>query len=294
MRRCAIFIAAWALAGASLSPGEPAAADFCTKSTVYDYAAPLAAMPPLPPLKAGKTTLPFGPRGLALTYRPAGAVVLPGAESVGFALSAEPGRRAARPGWLVSATMSRVSKAGSTQRLLETRRARVERVAPGAPVHLKLGLSGEPGNYRVEIVFRDRSGKRIGRFGEYIRILAGDLDVLFSVPRAIAHPGETIEPRLENRGAAYLSFGLGAPIEVLDGGSWVPAPFGNGPVPAIGLTIGPGEATACWQRTIPADASPGTYRVSLSFSYRVRTGRLPIGSSETRYAEFRIAQAAPP
>jgi hypothetical protein len=291
VKRCAIFIAAWALAVAALSPGERAAAGFCTESTVYDYAAPLAAMPPVPPLTAGRTALPFGPSGLALTYRPAGNVVLPGAESVGFALSTNAGRKAARPGWLVSVRLAKVSETGTTQQVLQTRRAQVGKLAPHSPVRLNLGLSGEPGYYRVEIVFRDRSGKRIGRFGEYIRILAGNLDVRLSLDKSVAHPGETIEPRLENYGAADLSFGLGAPIEVQEGGSWVRAPFGNGPVPMLGLVIGPGQATSCWQRAIPADASPGTYRVSLSFSYQLRTGRLPIGSGETRTVEFKIVPA---
>ena len=49
MKRCAILIAACALAVTALSPGEAVAAELCTRSTAYDYAAPLAAMPPAAP-----------------------------------------------------------------------------------------------------------------------------------------------------------------------------------------------------------------------------------------------------
>ena len=280
-------LAACAMFGAVTAPA--AAADFCSYSVVHDYAAPLAAMPPL---AAGRTTLPFGPRELTLIHRPARQITLSGTEEgVGFILVAGAGRkRAARPGWLVSTRLVKVSESGHTERVLQTHRARVEKLAPHARVRMGLGLSGVPGFYRAEIVFSNHAGKLIGRFGEYIRILAGNLDVRFSLDRTAVHPGETIDPQLENIGAASLSIDLGARIEVLQAGSWAPAPFGNGPVPvpARYVVIGPGVAASCWPQTIPAGASPGTYRVNLHFSYQIRTGRLPIGSAETRYAEFEI------
>jgi hypothetical protein len=281
-----------ACAVSGLMTAQALASDTCSISVVQDYAAPLAAMPPLPPLAAGRTTLPFGPGHVTLIYRPGQQVALPGTEQgVGFILVTAPGReRAARPDWLVSTRMVKVSEAGRTERVLQTRRARVGELAPHAPIRLGLGASGEPGFYRVEIVFRNRAGRLIGRFGGYKRVLVGNLDVRFSLERTAVHPGETIEPRLENIGAAFLSFGLGTRIEVLQGGTWAPSPFGNvPPVPANGyVNVEPGEAASCWRQTIPTGAAPGTYRASLHFSYVVRTGREPVGSGETRYAEFEI------
>jgi hypothetical protein len=285
-----------ACAGSGVVAASAAAVDDpCTTSVVQDYAAPLAAMPPLPSLAVGRTTLPFGPRGLTLIYRPGQQVTLPGSEQgVGFTLAAAAARkRAARPGWLVITRMVKVSEAGRTERLIETRHARINQLTPHSPTRLGLSgpaSSGEPGFYRFEIVFRNRAGNLIARFGGYKRVLVGNLDVRFSLEKTAVHSEETLEPRLENIGAAFLTFGLGTQIEVLQGANWTLAPFGNAPpVPANGYGfIGPGEAASCWRQTIPAGASPGAYRASLHFSYQVRTGREPMGSAETRYAEFEI------
>lgn len=281
---------ACAVAALAATPTASAAGS-CQTSVVDDYAAPLAALPRLPQLPAGRTTLPFRPHGVVVTHRPPEKVLLIGSEAGdGFVLSAVPGRRrAAHPGWLVSSRLALVSATGATERVLETNRARVDKLVAHSPVRLGLHAPGEPGYYRAEIVFRNRSRERIARYGDYFRVLAGDLDVRFVLDRTALHPGETIDPRLENVGGAYLTFGLGAPIEVMQGGAWAPAPFGNGPVPAIAMVIGPGVASSCWQTTIPPDAAPGGYRVGLHFSYQTRTGRLPIGSAETRYAEFTVS-----
>ncbi len=231
----------------TLTAAPAAGAGPCSDAVVHDYAAPLAAMPPLTPLAAGRTTLPFGPRGLTLIHRPARQVALVGTEEgVGFVLTTAAARkRPVRPGWLVSTRMVKVSEAGSTERVIETHRARVEKLAPHRPLRLGLGVSGEPGFYRVEIVFRNRAGKLLGRFGEYRSILAGSLDVRFSLDTTAVHPGETIDPRLENIGAAYLSFGLGARIEVLQAGGWALRRSETAPCP---------RSESCWGQAKPPPA----------------------------------------
>ncbi len=135
-------------------------------------------------------------------------------------------------------------------------------------VNLPLSFPGEPGIYRLEVVFRDGSGKRIGRFGEYVRVLHPHLDARLSLNGTAFRPDETVDPRLENYGAALLSFGfLGAYYEYFDGSTWMESSFGNGPVLAIGLAAGPGESAACWDTKIPPGTPAGLYRFNLRVDY---------------------------
>src|SRR5262249_28281488 len=138
---CAIF---------ALLPASPAAATECRVSTVNDYAAPLAALPPVTPLVNGRMRLPFGPRGVVLGYRSFGDLLIPGTEG-GPGLSLVTGskiKRALHPGWRVASKLVQVSAAGDVERVVDTRRARVEKLAPRTPVRLGLYLPQlSPGFY---------------------------------------------------------------------------------------------------------------------------------------------------
>lgn len=93
-------------------------------------------------------------------------------------------------------------------------------------------------------------------------VLRPSLDVGISLDATSYRRGETLHATLDNRGAAFLGFGLSRRIEYRDGTTWTqpPVEFPGGPVPAIGLLLGPGESASCWSVAIPQDAAPGTYR----------------------------------
>jgi len=122
-------------------------------------------------------------------------------------------------------------------------------------------LPGKPSLYRFEIEFRNRAGKRIGRFGRYLRVMRPRRDARLTLKATSFQPGETVSPRLENFGTESLLYGLGYSIESYDGATWSRSAIDRPrPVPLIGLRTGPGEAASCWDFTIPPDARPGLHR----------------------------------
>jgi hypothetical protein len=121
--------------------------------------------------------------------------------------------------------------------------------------------AGKPALYRLEITFSDLSGKRLARYGEYLRVLEPKLDARLTLNGTTFKPGERVTARLNNYGTTTLSFGLDRSIDFFDGASWVSAPnSAQGPVLAIGLGLGPGGSAECWGFTIPPEEPPGEYR----------------------------------
>jgi len=284
MRRWVSTVVALGLVVLAATPAQ--AAD-CRIGTAVDYAAPLAQLPTLPQLPEEKgNDLPFGPPGLVLDHYRVDDAYLPGIESAGYRLRST-AKRARRVNWVVTMKILNVDSEGKSGALLNLDRERIGRIAPREKFGFRVYLTSAPGLYRTQIVFRNRRGKLLGRFGEYFRILAGQYQAALVIDDPILSPGEVLDPRLDN-GAARLQFGLGAPIERLEADQWVPAPFGNGPVPELALFLEPGASARCWPTTIPTDASPGHYRVGLSLTYQTRTGRSPLGGSASPTVEFEI------
>jgi hypothetical protein len=290
MGRGAICLAAVALVGLAAAPataGPAPSGGICTMGMVYDYEAALGGMPPLRTLPADND-LPFGPPGLFLDSRyPPRDIRLPGDEMLGFRFTAKP--REVKPSyplldWRVTARLTRVNRRGVVREVLAEVPRRVSRMRRSIPFPLE--LEGEPGFYRLEIVFRE-GGRRIGRFGQYVRVLSPSVDVRLGLNGTTFRPGDTVIPRLENYGAANLGFGLlGAGFQIEKSGAWAPA-WGSGPAPAIGLGAGPGESAECWSRKLPADAQPGRYRFNLQVDH-VLEERGPAAGEQTYSAEFTV------
>jgi hypothetical protein len=153
-------------------------------------------------------------------------------------------------------------------------------------------LSGKPSLYRFEIEFLNWAGKRIGRFGRYLRVLRPRRDARLALNPTSFRPGDTVAPRLENFGTESLLYGLGYSIESYDGAAWARSPIDRPrPIPLIGLRTGPGEAASCWDFTIPSDAPPGLYR----FVWSGRASRETIPGHDGRLkltAEFQVLPPA--
>lgn len=242
----------------------PARGDFCDESVVHDYARPLAGLPaiPAPPLDEH---LAFAPARVFLNRHESGSLQV-GTGERGFLLSFGPYSASRRVNWHVTSRLVKIDRRGRPVDRPQTLARQVKRVPAETGVDLGFEISGKPAIYRLEIIFDDQSGKRLARFGEYFRVLRPSLDVDFFLNGTVFRRGERVQAWLVNRGVTYLSFGLEKTVEYWDGYSWVspPVPFPGGIVPAIGLGIGPGVRTSCWGTTIPANATPGTYRFAKS------------------------------
>jgi hypothetical protein len=270
----------------------PAIADadpFCETSVVRNYRKPLEGMPPLHSSPLGER-LSFGPRNVFFGRTGPWPLVVGSAE-IGFHLSyASITKHNTGPPlhWLVTAKLAQVDLSGLVRDVIDWKR--VDGLELSDRISFSFQPPSKPALYRIEVVFRNKSRKKLGRFGEYFRVMRPTLDAGLSLNGASFRPGETVSARLENYGTEALSYGLHYSIEAFDGSAWARSPISpSGPVVAIGLATGPGEAASCWDFRIPPDAPPGLYRFVWSGeSYRNRfTGFRPL----TLTAEFQIAPA---
>jgi hypothetical protein len=220
---------------------------------------PLATMPKLP---AAPLTdrLPFGPRNVFFSRVGQSPLVIGGGE-IGFGLdysetATKPTGR--RLSWIVTAKLSRAI-AGNDWGAIDSRQLRGLSFPSGH--QLAFTVSGKPAIYRIEVVFRDGSGKKLARYGQYFRVLRPTLDAKLSLDKSAFYPGEVVAPWLDNHGTEPLFYGLAYSIESFNGNGWERASIApSGIVPLIGLWSGPGESASCWRFTVPTNAPPGLYR----------------------------------
>ena len=277
-----------AIACAGLVPANAVAGSFCETRTVRNYEQPLERMPPIRKVPA-RQKLPFGPGNISFGQQSSGPLVV-GSEEVGYFLdytrtTAHPNGK--RLNWLVTAKLDRVDAEGQALESIAFRQ--LDGLRFPSKRTLSFPLSSRPALYRLEIVFRDRSGQRLGRYGEYMRVMRPDSESRLTLPHVAFHPGEVVAPTLVNEGTDRLSYGLAYAIEEFDGTGWSRAPLGQMFFLAIGLGSGPGVAASCWSFSVPSGATPGKYRFVVSAdAYRSDSSN---PEKRTLTAEFEILPA---
>ena len=274
-----------------------AEADFCETEVLHDYRKPLKRLPavPAPPLDE---RLDFAPARTYLGSFSNGPLQV-GPGKRGFSLGYSPYEQSPPPSrrldWQITSRLVMVDRSGSPIGRPRQIEKQVKRLWPDDENHHRLAFAfevpGKPALYRLEIVFKNKGGKRLARFGEHFRVLRPSLNLDFFLNGTSFRRGETVQAWLVNRGVTFLSFGLGKRIEYWNGTSWTfpPVKFPGGPVLAIGLNLGPGERTTCWSTAIPADAMPGTYRFVTDVDRSVN----PVGYPATPLdasAEFTVTE----
>jgi hypothetical protein len=238
----------------------------CEYGVVRDYTKPLK---PLPHFRQSPVTehLSFAPARVFLNHR--GGPLFVGGGEVGYSLSFSPyfpEHHLSPPlNWIVEARYARVDKHGRPTQVRGHIVRRVKRLhsdedKPSGALDFLFKV-GRPGLYRLEITFSEFSGKRLARFGEYLRVLTPELDARLSLSGTAFQAGERVQARIENYGTTSLSFGLSRTIEYFNGASWEPAlNSSQGAVLLPLLWAGPGVSTQCWDFTIPSAEPQGLYR----------------------------------
>jgi hypothetical protein len=290
-----LLLSAASVRASTAQPNAQASSAFCQTSVVHNYAMPLEQLPALRGLPT-EQELPFGPRHLLLHgvgWRP----LVIKSEELGFRLSH--GRAAggvARPHlkWLVTPTLARVNQQGrAVQTLGQITKPVFGLGSPGGR-SFTFQFAFEPGLYRLEIVFENGAGRRLGRFGEYFRAIrptAQKARLTLNGPSFL--PNEMVTARAEEYGVSWLSLHDTYSIEVYDGSNWTRAPISPKQHSLlIGPVVGPGEATSasCWSFQIPSDAAPGLYRFVVEGSSLEPTNSIGLvrGSPRTLTSEFQI------
>jgi hypothetical protein len=257
-----VFHAAAGAVGGESSPG------FCKRRLAVDYAAPLAGMPGAHPVPEGE--LPFGPRNFSvhtighIIGRP--HVALAGSNyGYTFAGKNEP-YRVLDLGWRLKATAWAVDRDGRARRVLGTRGWHVAKIKELSKLQVAFPAT-RPGFVRVDVRISTLSGRMLGAYRDYFRILKPSNDVRLAVEDASVHPGERAVGLVENRGAGNLSSVSGMlEVEHFTGGAWmtVPQPVSPQSILPYGFFLAPGENARCYGYDVPAEAEPGRYRFSAS------------------------------
>jgi hypothetical protein len=252
------------IVGLLAAPGSASAAGFCENKTVETYSAPLEAMPPLPPVPFDND-LPFGPGHLLIAevFHPE---IVTRATTLGFSL--EYGRAAGGPArldWLVVGRLVRVSPGERKKSVVERRVRKVGRMQPGNTLHFRFPVSAEPSLYRLELDFHGPTGRRLGRLGEYFRVMLPRSDLRLSLNGGAFRPGDTVAPCIENHGTEELVYGACDPAyEHLEGGQWTHYPPGPvHPCIAIAYSLPAGHEAPGDRLEIPSNAPPGAYRAAM-------------------------------
>src|SRR5689334_1290660 len=151
-----------------------AQADFCQTGTVRDYEKPLKRLPavPAPPFDDRLNFAPAGTYLSRFTYGP--LQVGPGKR--GFDLSYSPyegSPPSRRLDWQVTSRLFTVNRSGARIGRPRTIEKYVKRLRPEGEGNLGFAFEvpGNPALYRLEIVFENKAGRRLGRFGENFRVL---------------------------------------------------------------------------------------------------------------------------
>jgi len=248
-------------AGAVAYEPEP---PFCQPHEAHDFLAPLKRMPKLhQPGKNGQ--IGFGPASLRLRSTPS---LLAGSGEVGVTL-APLQRKAMRLHWTLGALLVKVDGRGRpvarVGRLLEP----VGRLKPVAGQDFGLEVANEPGFYRLTVALLGATGKKLGQFGFYYRVLPSlGATARLRLDNSVYRPGTTVFGRVENFGTDYATYGVDYRIERLEGGVWTTAPESpDGFWIMIGLSSPPGMSGRCTAFGIPETMPPGRYRMVKAVSF---------------------------
>lgn len=277
MRGAVAAATATALVGATVIAAGPSPASAAKKKATAkpaafcpnpgtDYRAPLDTLQAIPTLPEGGV-LPFGPRGMTIAATgPQGLLV--GGSAIGFRLSntAAPTAAPKKLNWTVLERLIRLTKNGHDLHPTGLQRINLGQLPAGKHRGLTFPLPPTPAVYSLEVTIQNGRGRRLGRYGEYVRVVERAVDVgITLIADDNVAPGSYLESCFENHGTAAVT-PTGATLERWNGSTWRPVSEGPTYTPAQSLDVralGPGESERI-PLAIPQRALPGLYKVTES------------------------------
>jgi hypothetical protein len=271
----AVLIVTVLAAGATALPGAAGAAKkkaktkksatpavFCGSPVVDNYWATIEKLKPIPVVPEGGA-LPFAPEGMTLSLTgPQGILV--GGSSIGLQLT-NTAASTPRLNWVVLERLIRFSADGSKIQPAGLKRIDLKQLPAGKHRGLTFPLTA-PGIYSLEITIQNHRGRRLGRYGEYVRVVDRVLNtgITLSAYDNVV-PGNFVESCIENHGSASV-LPTGTGLERFDGTTWRPVIVGPQYSPAqtaIQRILGPGEAEKIGT-LVPPNAKPGLYKLNVA------------------------------
>ena len=239
---------------------------FCGAPVVDNYWATIEKLKPIPAVPEGGV-LPFAPAGLTLGITGPQGILVGGPTNVGLRLT-NAAATTPRLDWVVLERLIRFSADGTKIQPAGLKRIDLRQLPAGKHRGLTFPLTAAPGIYSLEITIQNHRGRRLGRYGEYLRVVDRTVDVgikLATYDNVV--PGAYLESCFENHGSAAVA-PTGTSLERFDGTAWHPVAVPVGPqyLPAqtpILRALGPGEAERI-ATLVPTNAKPGLYKLNAS------------------------------
>jgi hypothetical protein len=249
---------------AAAKKAATAPAPFCSSTVIDNYRAPLETLQTIPAVPEGGA-LPFAPEGMTLGITgPQGVLV--GGSNVGFRLtnSATEATSTKPLNWTVLERLIRLTQNGTHLHPAGLKRINLAQLPAGTHRGLTFPIPDTPAVYSLEVTIQNHRGRRLGRYGQYIREVPRTVNagLTLSTTDDVA-PGSTLEACFENHGSASIASGATS-LERFDGSAWHPVVVGPRyvvPTPAASRILGPGEGERIGFY-VPPNALPGLYRAN--------------------------------
>jgi hypothetical protein len=258
---------------------------FCQGATLRDYLAPLDRLPKLHGLPTSGQ-MGFSSHNIVAGQGPELVV---GEGNIGFWLNLHNYSHPAHVNWEVIATLTEVDWRGRPIRTVDHLRRRLHQLGREYSADFEFPVSDPPAVYRVTAIFHSLSGRKLGGFGSYFRVVPATKHARYGLNSNIYHPGQTVFGRVEDFGTMPAAYGVPYWIERLDGTTWTKAPESpRGPWIMPLLYSGSGMAGKCDGFRIPTTMPPGRYRMAKENEYvnwPARFGR----HQTTLTAEFEVS-----
>jgi hypothetical protein len=153
-------------------------------------------------------------------------------------------------------------RSGAVAEVIRSKRQHVDHIDPVHPDSstFSFPVSGHPAIYRLTSTFFDATGRRLGTYSEYFRVLKHRADYHQSVSPQMAHGGDILISRTEDPGTTGLEFGNDFAIDHFIDGEWKLDPITPKGFAGISIFIFGGVTLECRIMRLPIDMAPGHYR----------------------------------
>ena len=245
-------------ASASMPTGEQRS--FCKPRMVGSFLRPLSGLPERHPVpKSGR--LPFAPRALSVDEvgTQAGYRLMSGGGEFGYEFFFEsPTIR--RLGWIIKLQGFAVNRQGRVTQRLGTAQREIARIGGLLQPRALLAIPSRPGFYRVDLSVESSTGRKLGAYREYLRVMAPEVSVRVGLSaRTIGH-GDEVMGRIENIGTTPIEFGAPYSVEYLSEQGWIRVAPQRSTWPRYTAVMYAGSSGACMHFRVPPEFPAGQYR----------------------------------
>lgn len=243
-----------------------------TSAARFTYGNPAFCAPEIPVRDFGFSRLPSvrevseSAKGLgygAVTMGGGWPRVMPEPVSFGYGFSEHDYSGKALLNWTVTAQLWTINNQGTAVKKVDHNELFIGRLDAARQPFIEVDpLENRLGFYRFDMQIANKNGKVIGSYGAYFKVVRPSWHPKLRLVRDVLRPGERLLIRIENHGSETVSYVESFSVQRFEEGQWMPVPgLAEGRWRMwLGL-LSPGKTGRCNSLSLPADTTPGLYRI---------------------------------